>query len=164
MENKTLFSTIYTAFLSKVTDDMYGDTWTEQDVMKDLEPMLQSATTKFRFPRFPIFDYVLSTETDEGYFNSTLSYDEIEILSQLMILEWLTRQLTTYENTKQKVYSSSDFKLSSQANHMDKLVKMKSAFNTESRKSQDLYSRRKRDSKGMAVSTLSSLGGGALDK
>lgn len=163
MNETTSFSVIYSSFLSKVTDDMYGETWTEQDVMKDLELMLRSAVTKFRFPRFPIFDYVLSDEENEGFFNSVLSYDEIEILAQLMMVEWMTRQLATYENTKQKTYSSSDFKLSSQANHMDKLMKIRASFEADVSKTQNLYSRRKRDDKGMFKSTLGVLGGGALD-
>ena len=38
----------------------------------------------------------------EGYFNSVLSLDEIVILSNLMMTEWLTRQIMTTENIRQK--------------------------------------------------------------
>ncbi len=163
MNETTSFSAIYSTFLSKVTDDMYGETWTEKDVERDLELMLKSAITKFRFPRFPIFDYTQATEEEEGFFNCLLTYDEVEILAQLMLVEWLTRQIATYENTKQKVYSSSDFKLSSQANHMNRLIGLKASFESDVNKAQGLYSRRKRDTSGMFKSTMGQLGGGALD-
>ena len=107
-ENKTYFSTIYSDFLSKVTDEMYAETWTEADLKRDLESILMSAIPNFSFPKFPLYDFKRSTEDEngdmvEGYFNSVLSLDEIVILSNLMMTEWLTRQIMTTENIRQKV-------------------------------------------------------------
>lgn len=167
--NITSFELIYSAFLSKVTDDMYADTWTEQDVLNDLENILIAAIPRFRYPRFPIFDYVKRIYDEEnvvikeGFFNAILSPDEIQILSDLMICEWMVRQIATTENTRQSVYSSSDFKQSSQANHMDKLTKLHKHFLAEAKLSQDLYGRRKQDEKGYMRPNFSRLGGGTFD-
>ena len=50
-ENKTYFSTIYSNFLSKVTDEMYAETWTEAELKRDLESILMSAIHKFSFTK-----------------------------------------------------------------------------------------------------------------
>lgn len=163
-EGKTPFEDIYSDFLSKITDEMYADTWSETDLKRDLENLLISALPKFRFPKFPIYDFVKSSidedeQFQEGYFNSTLSYEEKIILSNLMIVEWLTRQIMTTENIRQKVYSSSDFKVSSQANHLDKLKKLREAYILEVKSDQMLYGRRKTTPEGKVKSTLSRLAG-----
>ena len=163
-ENKTYFSTIYSDFLSKVTDEMYAETWTEADLKRDLESILMSAIPNFSFPKFPLYDFKRSTEDEngdmvEGYFNSVLSLDEIVILSNLMMTEWLTRQIMTTENIRQKVYSSSDFKVSSQANHLDKLKKLRDAYVAENKANQKMYGRREITVEGRVKTTLSKLAG-----
>lgn len=164
-EGITPFENIYSDFLSKITDEMYAETWTEKDLKRDLESLLMAALPKFRFPKFPIYDFVKSHEDEEGtfvegYFNSTLSYEEQVILSNLMIVEWLTRQIMTTENIRQKVYSSSDFKVSSQANHLDKLKKLREAYLLEIKSDQMFYGRRQITPEGKVKTTLSKLAGG----
>ena len=163
-ENKTYFSTIYSNFLSKVTDEMYAETWTEADLKRDLESILMSAIPNFSFPKFPLYDFKRSTEDEsgdivEGYFNSVLSLDEIAILSNLMMTEWLTRQIMTTENIRQKVYSSSDFKVRSQANHLEKLKKLRDAYVAENKAKQKMYGRREITAEGRVKTTLSKLAG-----
>jgi len=41
-----------------------------------------------------------------------------------MVVEWISQQLASIENTRMK-YSGSDFKFTSQANHIQKLQKLK---------------------------------------
>lgn len=158
---KTPFSTIYDSFLSRVTSDMYME-FTELDTIELLQDLLINAIPRFEFPRFDIFDYELgslqslgtyrgvesnyeevpATGWVGGYFNSVLTQEEINILSLSMVIEWLGQQLATTENTKMK-YSGSDFKFTSQANHMAKLKLMIDAYNKDCFHLQRLYKRRK---------------------
>ena len=166
---RTYFETIYSVFLTKVTDEMYAETWTENDLIRDLENLLIAAIPRFRFPKFKIFDFKKSVVNEEGeiveqgYFNAVLTYEEISILSNLMVVEWLTRQIMTTENTRQKVYSSSDFKVSSQANHLDKLRKLKESYITECKTEQFMYGRRRISKEGYVKTTMSKLVGVDFD-
>jgi hypothetical protein len=58
---------------------------------------------------------------DRSGFNIELSSEEINILALLMKQAWVQRQVTSIENTRMK-YSGSDFKFTSQANHLGKLL------------------------------------------
>lgn len=163
----TPFAIVYDRFLTKITDDLYVEL-TREDTFRDCETMLLSAITAFEFPRFPIFDYNLNIEYESadgeksrGRFNTQLTLEEINILSDLMMIEWLQRQVSSVENTRMK-YSGSDFKFTSQANHIDKLLKMLKEYKTLNKRSQRLYKRRKIDEKGMVSSNWSVLAGGVI--
>ena len=156
----TPFSMIYDSFLSKITDDMYMEL-NELDTFRMLQELLITATHKFEFPRFDITDFEESYVEDEGTycgvesddccanaliygggcFNSVLTPEEINILSTYMIVEWLGQQLARVENTRMK-YSGADFKFTSQANHMSKLLNLKSDYEREGFHLQRLYKRR----------------------
>ena len=175
--NTTPFSDVYDSFLSKITDDMYMEL-TEDDTYKMLEDLLISSIPKFEFPRVSLFDYVrgstkqvehttidketgeeISTITNEytvGYFNVQLTMEEINILATYMIVEWLGQQLASVENTRMK-YSGTDFKFTSQANHMQKLLVIKKDYEREGFHLQRLYKRRKLDDNGGPKSTLAQI-------
>jgi hypothetical protein len=59
-----------------------------------------------------------------------------------MVIEWLGQQLETTENTRMK-YSGSDFKFTSQANHMAKIKVLVYAKKADCLHLQRLYKRRK---------------------
>ena len=74
-----------------------------------------------------------------------------------MIVEWLGQQLATIENTRMK-YSGSDFKFTSQANHMQKILQLKKDYEREGFHLQRLYKRRIKDEKtGLLKSTMGSI-------
>lgn len=167
---KTPFSTIYDSFLTRVTSDMYME-MNEIDTIRMLQDLLEIAIPRFEFPRFDIFDYELGyIDVDEycgiesfgenvpatfwvgGFFNAELTQEEINILSLSMVVEWLGQQLATTENMKMK-YSGSDFKFTSQANHMAKIKVMMDAYRQECFRLQRLYKRRKRTADGEIRST-----------
>lgn len=79
---------------------------------------------------------------DNSYFNFELSSEEINILAILMMCAWVQRQVTSIENTRMK-YSGSDFKMTSQANHLQKLLSLLSECHRQSHHMQRLYKRRK---------------------
>ena len=180
----TLFSTVYNRFLGKITDDMYLEL-TPEDTIRDLQHLLLDAIPGFEFPRKIINKYTIDTKeitpeevgaeefvlgntmgtimeeepkvvVDNSTFDVELSDEEINILAILMMNGWLQRQITSIENTRMK-YSGTDFKFTSQANHLAKLLNLLSECQRQSLHMQRLYKRRKVDDKGYIRSNWSSL-------
>ena len=158
----TLFASVYNRFLGKITDDMYMEL-TPRDTIKDLQNLLIDAIPGFEFPRKSLEYNILERPIDkdsvniqgffienadgEGYedassFNATLSSEEINILAILMMNSWLQRQVTTIENIRMK-YSGTDFKMTSQANHLAKLLTLLKETQRQSLHMQRLYKRRR---------------------
>ncbi len=159
----TRFSVVYNSFLSKITDDMYLEL-TEEDTMHILRQLLVSAIPKFEFPRQSLeFAFITQKDKDdEGNvlktsqywaFTRPLTFEEVNILSTYMIVEWIGQQLASIENTRMK-YSGADFKFTSQANHMQKLLQMKKDYEREGFHLQRLYKRRVLDLNGVYHSTM----------
>ena len=150
MQN-TPFSEIYRRFKAKITDDMYMElSPVETDSL--LKELLLNSLHNFEFPRVNIYDY---NEVLEEY-NIQLTAEEQNIIATYMIVEWLSQQLATVENTRMK-YSGSDFKFTSQANHMAKIQAMKKDYERRGFHLQRLYKRRKIDNKGIMRSTFGSI-------
>ena len=59
-----------------------------------------------------------------------------------MMCNWVQRQVTSIENTRMK-YSGPDFKMTSQANHLQKLLSLLSECHRQSIHMQRLYKRRR---------------------
>ena len=78
---------------------------------------------------------------EKSVFASDLTSEEINILAILMMIGWLQRQITSIENTRMK-YSGSDFKMTSQANHLQKLLTLLNECHRQSHHMQRLYKRR----------------------
>lgn len=156
----TTFKEIYQNFLSKITDDMYMEL-TPQDTQDILEELLISALPKFEFPRQNLDYEVKETQGFDEQGNIAIQYgfvnkltkEEINIISTYMIVEWIGQQLASVENVRMK-YSGSDFKFTSQANHMQKLLQLKKDYEREGFHLQRLYKRRKKDENGVFHSTF----------
>lgn len=151
----TPFSAIYTSFFSKITDDMYMELDRKQTESM-LQELLIGAIPWFEFPKVNIFDY----EEDMKTFNVHLNNEEINILATYMIVGWLDQQLASVENTRMK-YSGSDFKFTSQANHMQKLLQLKKDYERTGFHLQRLYKRRTQDKNGIQHSTFGDIMGGS---
>ena len=158
--NYTSFVDIYNSFYSKITDDMYME-YTEEDTAAMAQDLLLTAVHKFEFPRKPL-NYVLDfldveaedgTTYKTGIFESLLNPEEINIIATYMVVEWLGQQLASIENTRMK-YSGSDFKFTSQANHMQKLLQLKKDYEREGFHLQRLYKRRFKDLNGVYHSNM----------
>jgi hypothetical protein len=135
---QTSFTTVYDCFLDKITDDMYMEL-TEEDTSKMLTGLLRNALPHFEFPRVDIYDFNL----EQQMFNVELGFEEVNIIAVYMVVEWLGQQLASVENIRMK-FSGSDFKFTSQANHMSKLMALKKEYEREGFHLQRLYGRRKR--------------------
>ena len=79
---------------------------------------------------------------ENSKFAAVLTSEEINILAILMMTAWVQRQVTSIENTRMK-YSGSDFKMTSQANHLSKLQSLLNECHRQSLHMQRLYKRRK---------------------
>ena len=172
----TLFASVYNRFLGKITDDMYM-VLTPQDTIKDLQNLLIDAIPGFEFPRkaldYEILMRSINQDTaningffiedsegngyeDASYFIVDLSSEEVNILATLMLGCWLQRQVTSVENIRMK-YSGTDFKMTSQANHLGKLLTLLAEVQRQSKYLQRLYKRRRTGADGAIKSNWSML-------
>ena len=123
---------VYDAFLSKIEADDWMLTEEENVVTEDWRMLLNAAIMQFRYPRVSL-DY----NKESAIFTDTLGNDEIQILANLMKLEWIRRCISTWDNIRQ-LYSDKDF---SQANFLDKLNKTGEQVRDECRLMLDRYGR-----------------------
>ena len=150
-------SHVYNAFLSQITDDMYMEL-TKEDTIKLLNELLISAIPWFEFPRQSL-DVIPPEDCDDSedcYFVNDLTNEEIKILAIYMVQEWIGQQLASIENIRMK-YSGSDFKLTSQANHLAKLQSLQKEYERKGFHLQRLYKRRIKDVNGVYRSTMGSI-------
>ena len=156
----TPFTQVYNRFLGKITDDMYMEL-TPEDTLRDLRNLLIDAIPGFEFPRKNLLDYSLDTTTSNALeetssFAEELSSEEVNILAILMMINWTQRQVTSIENTRMK-FSGSDFKFTSQANHLSKLLNLLAETQRQSHHMQRLYKSRRFDDEGKYESNWSVL-------
>lgn len=144
----TTFQEVYDAFTSGITDDMFME-MTKEDTDEILEELLMAALPHFEFPRQDIFNL----DKYNKRFKCLLTAEEIRIIRSYMVVEWINYQLASIENVRQK-YSGSDFSFTSQASHMDKLIKLRETYKDEGFKLQRLYKRRRRAEDGSYTSTF----------
>lgn len=131
----TPYSDVYGSFLARIEEDDWLQEEDLEVVDADMFEILKMAVFDFRFPR-------VSLEFDgaDPKFTNTLTNAEIQVLATIMKSHWLRRQINTWRNIKQQ-YSTRDFELSSQANHLDKLLKSLEATEKEMRRVFDTYDR-----------------------
>ncbi|MCK9482525.1 MAG: hypothetical protein M0R38_12355 [Bacteroidia bacterium] len=131
----TPYSDVYGSFLARIEEDDWIREEETEVVEADLFEILKMAVFDFRFPRIVIeFDPLTAS------FTNVLTNAEIQVLATLMKLHWLRRQVNTWRVIKQQ-YSTKDFELSSQANHLDKLLKSLEFTEKEVRRVFDTYDR-----------------------
>jgi hypothetical protein len=137
----TPFLKVYDAFLARIS----ADEWTLEEelaiVERDWQELLKIAIFRFKYPRVDLSVEELYPTNDDGLkqyqFVGDLSNDEIQLLALYMKHEWVKRCIASWENIRQ-LYSSKDF---SQANHLDKLIKLEAAIELEVHKAEGIYDR-----------------------
>jgi hypothetical protein len=98
------------------------------DEVKDcLHDFLIPAITKFHVCRKDLKDRDDMLET----FNIDLSDDEIEILSNFMLIEYIDSTYIRVPTLLKRNLSSTDFNAFSNANHLDKLMAMRKTYLSE---------------------------------
>ena len=185
----TPFTKVYNRFLGKITDDMYIELTPEdtikdlQNLIIDAIPGFEFPrknlmdyaikTAVKREDELLPDDFVIGVvwgtipEDDaqipnviieQSSFAAELTDEEINILALLMMCAWVNRQVASIENTRMK-FTSSDFKMTSQANHLSKLMNLLAEAQRQSFHMQRLYKRRKITKDGTYASNWSSLRG-----
>ena len=99
---------------------------------------------------------------ERSHFNAELTSEEINILAILMMCAWLNRQVASIENIRMK-YSGTDFKMTSQANHLSKLLSLLAECQRQSHHMQRLYKRRYADENGEIHSNWTVFGKSTFD-
>lgn len=187
MAEGTPFSAIYNCFLGKITDDMYMELTPEDTIKDLQRLLIQAIPGfEFPRKNLDSYEIkVVQMKEDEvlpddfiigviwndisdntvdvpdvivekSVFAEELTSEEINILALLMKQGWVQRQVTSIENTRMK-YSGSDFKMTSQANHLQKLLSLLEESRRDSFHMQRLYKRRKKDKDGHYESNWSVL-------
>lgn len=187
MAEGTSFSAIYNCFLGKITDDMYMELTPEDTIKDLQRLLIQAIpgfefprknldnyeikVVQMKEDEVLPDDFIigviwndLSDNTvdvpdvivEKSAFAEELTSEEINILALLMKQGWVQRQVTSIENTRMK-YSGSDFKMTSQANHLQKLLSLLEESRRDSFHMQRLYKRRKKDKDGHYESNWSVL-------
>lgn len=130
---------VYDAFLVRIT----ADEWTLEEefamVERDWRQLLDIAIFRFKFPRVSL-DYVPGCQCGcdcNLAFTEDLNEDEIQLLALYMKHEWVKRCVASWENIRQ-LYADKDF---SQANHLDKLIKLEASIADEVHKAEGIYDR-----------------------
>lgn len=185
----TPFTKVYNRFLGKITDDMYIELTPEdtikdlQNLIIDAIPGFEFPrknlmdyeikTAVKREDELVPDDFVIGVvwgtipEDDaqipnviieQSSFAAELTDEEINILALLMMCAWVNRQVASIENTRMK-FTSSDFKMTSQANHLSKMMNLLTEAQRQSFHMQRLYKRRKITTDGTYASNWSSLRG-----
>ena len=88
----TSYDKVYDVFLGQILEDEWGE-WTEEEVKRDLNSLMEAAIPWFKFPR-------VSLERGQDGFVEDLSNEEIQIIATFMKCEWLNRTILTWENVK----------------------------------------------------------------
>lgn len=135
----TPYSDIFEAYLNKISDPLYAKLSAE-DAEADMLKLMKTAIFFFEYPRLDLND----RDDTAKSFNIQLGFDEIEILSHLMVLEWYKRKVSDTDILVQK-FTDKEFKITSQANHLDSLVNAKKQKEEECRKMLVKYSYRTKD-------------------
>ena len=148
----TMFTKVYNRFLGKITDDMYIELTPEdtvrdlQNLLIDAIPNFEFPrqnlfdyeikTVQKREDTLTEDDFVLGVVwgqipddntqipdviVEQSSFSADLTDEEINILALIMMTAWVNRQVASIENTRMK-FTGSDFKMTSQANHLSKLM------------------------------------------
>ena len=130
----TPFSSVYSRFLPKISDFTLVKL-TQDELEDNLETYLLSAIVNFRRCKKNLSD------RDEVLkeFKQTLTDAEQEILSQLMVVEYLTPKLVTADLLQQTM-SSRDFNIYSQANHIRELKELRKEMRREVDRMLNYYS------------------------
>ena len=141
----TPFLKVYDAFLARIT----ADEWTLEEelaiVERDWQELLKMAIERFKYPRVGLdIEELTEGERPENapqlqvlQFANDLTNAEIQLLAIYMKAEWVKRCIASWDEIKQ-LYTSKDF---SQANHLDKLLKLEATLEREINKAEGRYDR-----------------------
>ena len=166
LSSEETYTDIKNIFLSSISNFQFPrfDIYDYEFVEETIEPPEQNSEGLFNSLSIVSQDGEVPAEDNEektivrGYYNTKLTREEINIISRLMLVEWVRRQLASVDVTRQ-AYSSRDFEFTSQANHLDKLNGLMTTFSKEATRMQRLYTRRVQGTNGIYTPNYLGFGG-----
>ena len=120
----TSYDTIDNMFLGKITDGYFTNLSPEdlQDIIDGYRAIANS--------RFKKCLKLKDRDDTSRQYNEDLTDDEVDIQSNFMVLEWIRPQLYNAELIKQSM-STKDYQIYSEANHLEKIMKLKQDIEAE---------------------------------
>ena len=189
----TTFVDVYNRFLKQITDDLYVELTPEDTVrdLRDIliEALPRFEFPRKNLMDYNIASEIINEDEvsdndfiigvvwgeipddnfgppqvliEKSNFTANLTAEEQEIIALLMMDIWLQRQVTSIENTRMK-YSGTDFKMTSQANHLSKLITLQDKVKQAAHHYQRLYKRRRLTDDGLYRSNWDIFGVSAID-
>ena len=119
---ETELAVVYEAFLQKITDYNFANNMTDEEVDERLRGLLRTAIRNFRKCKKD-----LSFDEAGIIFVSELNGMEIEILANLMVVEYVNAKVISTESLEQ-VLNDKDFKIYSQANQLSNVEQIRKNF------------------------------------
>ena len=114
----TQIEDIYSRFSTKYLDYNLLK-YTDEEIERDYDRLLNSAIS-----RFYTCEKLSTLNMLTRQFEETLSFQEIEILSEFMVLGWIERQVQDITKFKDRL-ASKDYQTFSRANMLSTLLKVK---------------------------------------
>lgn len=111
---KTYYAEVDNLFLSKITDDFLLS-MTDGEIQNLLDVYRFSAGIKFKK-----CSKINNRDEEARAFNQKLTDEELEILSSLMVLEWIKPRVNSIE-LLEPTMSTKDYQTFSNANHLNSL-------------------------------------------
>jgi hypothetical protein len=121
----TLYADIYGGFLNKITEYSFLSL-AESDLEAILYKYLLNSISRFKRCKKDLSD----RDDLLSQFNFDLDIEEQDILETMMLDEWIKPKIYNIELIKQAI-SSKDFQITSQANHLDKLIALRKELKVE---------------------------------
>lgn len=131
----TPYTTLYNVMLAKLTNYDYLQ-YTEEEVYDMIGAYLDPACIKFRVCAQDLFDR--SEQFRE--FNVTLTPLEIDILTNLMVIEYLTANYVNTPSLLKSQMPSKDFSSFSPANHLREIMSVRDTLTKEVSQKMTIYS------------------------
>lgn len=131
----TPYSDIYKKFLTDIKDDSLLD-FTVEERMEILDGLLKKSISRFKACQTDLLnrtEKISATENTpavEGQFNQDLTEEEMNILATIMRKYWLNDKIYNLELLQQKM-TSKDWKLTSQAGHLLRLIALNQELDKE---------------------------------
>ena len=128
----TPFKVLFDSFLVRIESQDWVIPEEIEIAERDWIQLLKIAIFQFRFPRVS-----LEFDENEKVFLNEVGNPEIQVLATIMKHQWIKRCIASWEQIKM-LYSNKDF---SQANHLDKLIKLSDQVYVQVIKALATYSR-----------------------
>ena len=128
----TPFKVLFDSFLARIESQDWVIPEQIEIAERDWIQLLKIAIFQFRFPRVS-----LEFDENEKVFLNEVGNPEIQVLATIMKHQWIKRCIASWEQIKM-LYSNKDF---SQANHLDKLIKLSDQVYVQVIKALATYSR-----------------------